>query len=73
MNQIGFSDSVKTLGVFFDKHISFENHVKDLCQKNKSTLIYVQRMQHKLDRATRTMVIDSLVKSKLLIFNMGKV
>ena len=32
----------------------------------------VQRMQDKLDRATRTMVIDRLVKSKLLIFNMGK-
>ena len=64
-HQISFSDCVKTLGVIFDKYMSFENHVRDLCKKSKSTLIYIQRMQHKLDRVTRTMIVDSLVISKL--------
>ncbi|CAF2088983.1 unnamed protein product [Rotaria magnacalcarata] len=64
-HKIAFSDNVKTLGVIFDKFLSFEKHVNDLCRKTKSTLIYIQRMQHKLDLATRTMVVDSLVLSKL--------
>ena len=33
--------------------------------ESKSSLIYIQRIQHKLDEATRKMIVESLVISKL--------
>jgi hypothetical protein len=64
-HNIAFSDTVKTLGVTLDKYLTFDSHINSLCRKTKSTLMYIQRMQHKLDKATRKMIVESLVISQL--------
>ena len=56
-------ESVKNLGVHFDKYMTFEKHVDELCRKVMGTLIYLNRIKKLFDPETRLIVVQSLVLS----------
>ena len=62
---INFSKNIKILGIILDENLLYDKHIESLCNKTKSTLIYLQRIKHKLDKATMKLIVESLVISKL--------
>ncbi len=57
------SDNVKNLGMYFDKHMLFENHITELCKKSFGILMYINRIKDLFSSETRAMVVQALVLS----------
>ena len=55
--------SVKNLGVYFDTYMTFEKHITEMSKKAIGTIMYVNRIKDNFDKATRVIVIQSLVLS----------
>ena len=60
---ITLCNSVKNLGIFFDKNMQFEAHVDDVCKKAFGTLMYINRIKNNFNQHTRIMIVQSLVLS----------
>lgn len=58
---IQLSDNIKNLGMYFDKHMLFENHITELCKKSFGILMYINRIKDLFSSETRTMVVQTLV------------
>ncbi len=59
------SSQVKTLGVHIDKYMTFDTHIHEMSRKVIGTLLYINRIKHCLGKPTRTIVIQSLVLSRI--------
>ena len=60
-DEISPSDSVKILGVTVDSHLSWDSHVGIVVQRCNVILIGLARLQHKLPKCTRQLLVESLV------------
>ena len=56
-------NSVKNLGVHFDRFMSFDSHVDELYKKVMGTLIYLNRVKDSFEVHTRVIVVQSLALS----------
>ena len=61
--QIKPSPSVKNLGVYMDQYMLFDQHVNFIIKKVNGILMFLNRIQDKFDKATRTIVVQSLALS----------
>ncbi len=50
-------------GMYFAKHMLFENHITELCKKSCGILMYINRIKDLFGSETRTMVVQKLVLS----------
>ncbi len=62
-NIIYTSIHVKNLSVYIDKHMFFDAHINELFKKVMGTLIFINRISNNFDKATRIVVVQSLVLS----------
>ena len=58
--------SYKLLGVWFDEHLTFDTHVKNLCTKLTRALFFIRRAQHFLTDKTLVSLYYALFHSHLL-------
>jgi len=68
--KIGNSDissvkSVKNLGCIFDENLCMENHVQNVCSSCYFTLYQISRIRQNLSEKTTTLLVNSLLLSKL--------
>ncbi len=61
-------NSLKNLGVYFDKHMLFDTHITELTKKAFGTLMYINRTKEIFSSRTRNFFIETLVLS---IINYG--
>ena len=61
--QIKPSDSVKNLGLLFDKYMLFDIHITELTKKTFGILMYINRIRNLLSNKARIIVIQTLVLS----------
>ena len=57
--------SVKDLGVTLDSHLKYDTHISELVSSCLSKLCQISRVRHLLDRETLSLIIHSLVLSKI--------
>ncbi len=62
------STHVKNLGLYMDRYLIFENHISEISKKVMGMLIYINCISSYLDKATRIVVIQSLVLSHIKYF-----
>ena len=60
------SETVKDLGVTFDKNLTFNEHIIKTVSSCMSALGQISRVKHAFRKEVLTMIINSLVFSKLL-------
>ena len=58
-------DKVKSRGVIFDSHLSFEHHIKSLWSRLNGILSYLNRVKNTLDQKSRILLINALIFSHL--------
>jgi hypothetical protein len=58
--------SYKLLGVLLDEHLSFDAHVRHICNKLSKSLFYLNRAKNFVDSQSLKMLYYSLVHSNLL-------
>jgi hypothetical protein len=63
--KIQFSDSVKTLGVTLDKHLSFTKHVNNVCRACTYHIKALRSLRPSLDRSTAETIGRCIVMSRL--------
>lgn len=56
-------DSLKNLGVHFDKHMLFDTHITEQTKKAFGTLMYINRIRELFSGKARKIVIETLVLS----------
>jgi hypothetical protein len=59
--QIDFTDTVKNLGVFFDKHLVWDRHISSICQKVYSTLNGLQKFRAMTPESIRLRLVKTLI------------
>ena len=59
------TNSAKNLGVYFDSKLSLDEHVTAVVRSCKSTLVNLWRIAGKLSQKLRTILVCSLVHSKI--------
>ena len=64
-NYIKPMTSVKNLGIFFDRYMTFETHINEVYKKVMGTLIYLNRMKDYFEPETRLIVVQSLALSHI--------
>ena len=57
------STSVKNLGLYMDRYMTFDTHINELSKKTIGMLIYISRVSINFDKVTRTIIVQSLVLS----------
>ena len=62
-NDIAISKEVKILGVYFDRHMTFDTHIHHLTRKVTGVLMFINRVKDMFDRDTRLIVVHTLVLS----------
>ena len=62
-NTIQVADKVKSLGVWIDKHLTFDHHAETIKSKMNGTLLYINKRKHLFDTESRKLLIHSLVLS----------
>ena len=62
-NELKPMESVKNLGIYFDRFMSFESHVDYLYKKVVGVLIYLNRIKDSFEYQTRIIVVQSLALS----------
>jgi len=60
------SKSVKDLGVILDPQLSYDDHIANVTSSCTATLCQINRVKNSFDRKTLSLIINSLVMSKLL-------
>jgi hypothetical protein len=60
------SRTYKLLGVYLDEHLSFDHHVRHICNKLSKSLFYLNRAKSFVDKQSLKMLCYSLVHSNLL-------
>ena len=58
--------SAKDLGVIFDAHLTYDLHITNLMSSSMSKLCQINRVKDRFNSDTLTLIIESLVISKLL-------
>jgi len=69
-NTIQVADKVKSLGVWIDKHLTFDHHVETIRSKMYGTLLYINKRKHLFDTESRKLLIHSLVLSHVYNCNL---
>jgi len=59
--QLEFTDTVKNLGVFFDKHLVWDRHISSICQKVYGTLNSLQKFRAMTPESIRLRLVKSLI------------
>ena len=59
-------DFAKDLGLLMDSHLSYDKHISNLVSSCLYILCQINRVKNNFDKGTLTMIITSLVISKLL-------
>ena len=67
--EIPVSTLVKSLGVWIDSNLQFDNHVKKLCNKINGTLSFINKKKKYFTLETRKLMIDSLIFSSIRYCN----
>ena len=62
-NQLKPMDSVKNLGIYFDRFMSFDSHIDYIHKKVMGVLIYLNRIKELFEPETRTIIVQSLALS----------
>ena len=62
-NQLKPMDSVKNLGIYFDRYMSFDSHIDHVYKKVMGVLIYLNRIKDLFEPQTRIIVVQSLALS----------
>ena len=57
------SNQVKNLGLYMDKHMTFNIHIDEISRKVSGILMYLNRIKDNFEDSTRVMIIQSLVLS----------
>ena len=58
-------ETVKNLGVHFDRYMTFEKHIEELNRKVMGTLIYLNRLKNLFEPETRLIVVQALALSMI--------
>ncbi len=64
-NPIFPSNSIKNLGIYFDTHMNFDKHIKELSRKVYGLIMYINRIKSNFDKSSRINVIQTLILSQL--------
>ncbi len=67
-NEIAPSSSLKNLGIYFDNHLLFDNHITEISKKVYGTIMQINRLRDYFNKNSSIAVIKSLVIS---IINYG--
>lgn len=55
--------NVKNLGVYFDRHMTFDIHISEISKKVTGVLMHISRIKDHFDKPSRITVVQSLVLS----------
>lgn len=59
------SKTIKNLGINMDQYLSFDHHIRSMCSKSNGILYFLNRNKEYLDKASRKIVVESLINSIL--------
>jgi Reverse transcriptase (RNA-dependent DNA polymerase) len=59
--QINYTDTVKNLGIFFDKHLAWDKHISSICQKVYGTLNNLQKFRGMTPEIIRLRLVKTLI------------
>ena len=59
------STQVKNLGLYIDRHMSFNIHVDEIRKKVMGILFYLNRIKDHFDKKTRTTIVETLALSQV--------
>ncbi len=62
-SNIPICKNVKILGVYFDRHMTFDTHIHQLTKKVTGILMFINRVKDLFDKDTRLIAIHTLVLS----------
>jgi len=65
LEHVTASSSAKSLGVIFDEHMSFDDHVSNICKASFFHLRNLSRIRKYLTRESAATVVHALITSKL--------
>ena len=54
------SQTVKNLGLYIDRTMTFNTHIEEMCKKVTGILMYVNRIGNTFDWKTRTQIVESI-------------
>jgi len=63
------SDNVQNLGVVFDKHMTFEKQIGNVCKRTHFQLMNIRKIRTMLDDKSAALVIHALVTSRFDLYN----
>jgi hypothetical protein len=58
---IEYTDTVKNLGIFFDKHLAWDKHISSICQKVYGTLNNLQKFRKMTPETIRFRLVKNLI------------
>ena len=64
-NTLTPSNSVRNLGVIFDSHLTFHNHISNICSSSFYQIRHLRQIRSSLDTNSSIILANSLVSSKL--------
>lgn len=64
-HELPTSTVVKNLGVYFDRYMSFDEHISELCRKTMGILLFLNRIKDKIDKETRIQIVQALAISAI--------
>ena len=62
------SDSVKNLGVYFDKDLSIETHIKKLLQMSFASLKKLRSIKNYLNQESLKTLVSALILSRIFLW-----
>lgn len=64
-NPISPSNSLKNLGIYFDTHMKFNKHIKEMSRKVYGLVLYVNRIKSNFNKSSRVNFVQSLILSQI--------
>ena len=63
--EIRMVDNVKNLGVFFDKHLTMEKQVNNMCRNAYFNIRNISKIRNSLDKENTKIIVNALVNPHL--------
>ena len=62
---MNYSTTVKCLGVIFDSNLTFDTHIRKICQTSFQFIRFLYRIRQFINESTAKMIVASFVNSRL--------